>query len=61
VDVDNGILILARLGLGDLDAGAGALADFLDLGTLTTNNVGANRGGDGDIDGLLVRVSFVFG
>jgi hypothetical protein len=60
VDVDDGIFILTRLGLGDLDAGAGALADFLDLGTLTTNDVGANRGGDGDIDGLLARVSFVF-
>jgi hypothetical protein len=60
MDVDNGILILARLGLGDLDAGTGALANFLDLGTLTTDDVGANRGGDGNIDGLLVGVSVVF-
>ena len=58
VNIDHSILILARLGLGDLNAGAGALADFLDLGTLTTDDVGTNGGRDGDIDGLLVVVSF---
>ena len=59
VNVDHGIFILARLGLGNLNAGTGALADFLDLGTLTTDDVGANGGGDGDIDGLLADVSVV--
>jgi hypothetical protein len=53
VDVDNGVLFLVSLSLRDLDTGAGALANLLDLGTLTTNDVGANRGRDGDIDRLL--------
>lgn len=57
VDVDNGILLFASLGLGDLDTGAGALADLLDLGSLTTDDVGADGGRDGDIDGLLLFVS----
>lgn len=53
VYVDHSIIILTSLGLGDLNAGASALADLLNLGTLTTDDVGADGCGDGDIDGLL--------
>jgi hypothetical protein len=60
VDIDNSIIVLARLSLLDIDASTGALADFLDLGTLTTDDVGANGGGNGDIDRLLLQVSFAF-
>jgi hypothetical protein len=57
VDVDDGVLLLTRLSLGDLDAGSSALADLLDLGSLTTDDVCADRGGDGDIDRLLLGLA----
>jgi hypothetical protein len=53
VDVDNSILILVSLSFGDLDAGTGALADLLDLGSLTTDDVRADGSGNRDIDSLL--------
>jgi hypothetical protein len=57
VYVDNGIIILARLSLGHLNASTGALADLLNLGSLTTDDVRADGGRDGDIDRLLEIVS----
>jgi hypothetical protein len=57
VDLDDGILILVRLRLRNLDLRTGALLDFLDFSTTTADDVSANGGRDRDVDGLLQTVS----
>lgn len=54
VNIDDSILIFAGLGLWNLDASTSALANLLDLGTLAADDVGADGGGNGNVDRLLL-------